>query len=282
MIDSLDEEQYLTREVYAMYGLTSYYVQSVERGIGIIVTLASLKDRKIIQSQVTYEYVKIFEKTYGQIISLLQESDIALNPVFEKDLEKSLTLRNKLAHDFWWDNALRITNEEGKKAIIAELQIIKDFFEDFDNRLEEIVAIEQHKHGITEETINELLENHIRTNTIEQLPRVLEKIEKVVSIQKYHNNGNKTDYLPIFTFNDGSKWTLGDNGFIPAPVEVNNAELEEIRTLKVKFPFEINTHAKIETNWNYHMTINSGFILFVQSILLTDEVNFKWEIKKNA
>ena len=128
MYDSLNEEEYLKREVFARYGIAMYHAQCLERSIGMLLGLNNFNDRKISKYQVDHEINSIFSFTFGKLISQLKMKDIVLDQEMKDELEKALIERNRLAHDYWWENAVTINQTESKKKLIEELSSIYTYF----------------------------------------------------------------------------------------------------------------------------------------------------------
>lgn len=68
-------------------------------------------------------------------------------------LNKSLQKRNWLAHDFFYDYAVHITDEDGRKEMIDELQSLILLFQIADKAVEKLSSKVWAEFGITDEWV---------------------------------------------------------------------------------------------------------------------------------
>jgi hypothetical protein len=133
--DTLDPESYRNREVYAFYGLTMYYIQSLERTLAMLsATVYNPNADHITKSQFDSILEGNFKRTLGQLISNIKKS-VDLSDDFEKKLSDALEKRNFIAHHYFWARAMKFGNIRGQEEMIAELSQLSVYFQNVDNEL---------------------------------------------------------------------------------------------------------------------------------------------------
>ena len=152
-MNDLDSESYQIREVYALFGLAMYFVQCLERTIGIsMVTVYGPGTQKITREQFDISLESYFKKTLGNLIHEFRKSSTIADD-FESTLKEALTKRNWLAHNYFWERAEKFKTENGREDMKEELQKIANYFEEIDHNFTLIIIDWGEKHGITEEMI---------------------------------------------------------------------------------------------------------------------------------
>ena len=150
-----EPENYDEKEVYAFFGLASYYAQVVEKGIMCLLSFACFM--KIHgKSDLKEKYEEAFDWsnkfTYGQMLKTL-ESYVSLNNNEKAILENVRNKRNYLIHHYWLDNIIKMKSETGRKKIIDEMIELIEYFKKADNLAGEILQPLMAKYNITDETL---------------------------------------------------------------------------------------------------------------------------------
>jgi hypothetical protein len=158
MPEPLNEEQYLSREAFARYGLALYHAQCLEKTLAIILTIAPDKDLSMTPAQIDYEMDETFNKTFGDIIKELKTMFKNLEDKLVNRLEAALLLRNRLAHDYWWENAVAIMRLDGKKAIILEMDKTTMEFMELDAIFMDLLMEQRRMLHITDEMVEQMAE----------------------------------------------------------------------------------------------------------------------------
>ena len=151
MLEDIDPGSWLSREVFARFGLAIYSSQVLEHGIVNLVVWSGLRDG----SYRAYEETEtangeLFRQTLGSVkkILLSRRPDIGH---LDDLLLRAVRLRNFLAHEYFRQRAAAFLTEDGKNQMIEELKKATGFFEDVDARLEpltmqiiEIIGVDKH------------------------------------------------------------------------------------------------------------------------------------------
>jgi len=95
-------------------------------------------------------------RTFGQLAKRLQDKGTPAELLHED--RKAVEKRNWLANDYFWDRAVDFTMDEGRAAMIDELQIVNERFEALDQRLEALARNWRTPRGMTDEVVAETME----------------------------------------------------------------------------------------------------------------------------
>jgi len=154
LMTELDEESAQIREVYAHFGLAMYLLQCVERGIAIVLTTEYGPGiRKITRSQYDELLQSLFKQTLGTLIARLRRVTTLPND-FEARLRDVLETRNWLTHHYFWERAGKFMTQQGREAMLQELEEIRRRLEEIDAYFDGIAGAWAERHGITKETID--------------------------------------------------------------------------------------------------------------------------------
>ncbi len=165
--DVLAEE---VKEVYARFGLAFYHAQVLEHSIVNALLILDLipTRRHNVSSQDEWESIveafmgHHFEATMGRMIQNLR-SVTEVPSDLEVRLRDALRRRNWLAHDFFRERAVELTTSAGRDQMISEVDECRACFEASDERLEEIVTPVRNKVGITDQLLEQKLQEMIGT-----------------------------------------------------------------------------------------------------------------------
>jgi hypothetical protein len=154
-----DEDEELTREVYARFGLAMYMSQVLEHGIvNALLVLQFFATRtqysKIETWQSAFDkfYDDQFAKTFGNLLRALSSLK-ALPPLIIQKLEKSKTTRDFLAHSFFRQNDFKFLTQDGRLEMIDFCENAVEEFKAVDNDLESFCAPIRQQFGITDDWI---------------------------------------------------------------------------------------------------------------------------------
>src|SRR5262245_53026084 len=136
MLEDIDPGAWLSREVYARFGLAIYSSQVLEHGIVNLVVWSGLRDGSYRAYEETETAnAELFRQTLGSVkkILLSRRPDIGH---LDELLLRAVRLRNFLAHEYFRQRAAAFLTEDGKNQMIEELKKATVFFEGVDARLE--------------------------------------------------------------------------------------------------------------------------------------------------
>jgi hypothetical protein len=156
MIEEIEDEDYIAREIYAKYGLAIYYVQCLETQVVNLMVATKLKDRdRITCDEIDSFFEGNYKKTFGQLLNSLKKEinnseEFSIN--FE-EAKKVLALRNFLVHHYFRERVTSFINEDGQKKMLSELDDFCNQFEKIDGEFTSITSSLRHKYGITDEMV---------------------------------------------------------------------------------------------------------------------------------
>ena len=124
------------KEVYAFFGLASYNVQCLEKGLVNFAMGYRLIDNSAINEEEWLEiYNGLNSQTFGGLLNQVKKR-VELPEAVLSRLDLSLKKRNWLAHDFFYDHAVDLCQEKGRIKMIKELQELIKLFQITDRMTE--------------------------------------------------------------------------------------------------------------------------------------------------
>ncbi len=147
-----------TKEVYAFFGLCSYYAQVIERGlINLAVVLHTKGYTKITREEIEEAFQEKGRNTLGRLINDIRKQ-INIETGVEEKLITVLEKRNYLIHEFFFYHDIDFMNEEGRIKMINELSDLTRLFQETDKEMDKITHPLWMKIGLTREMIEKSLE----------------------------------------------------------------------------------------------------------------------------
>ena len=135
MLEDIDPESWLTREVYAHYGLALYMAQVLEHGIVNLATWTGVREgtiRSFEESEA--DSADLFKLTMGKVKQVLvsRQPDVA---DLDELLMCAVRLRNFLAHRYFRERSAAFMTEDGRNQMIEELKKAAAYFREVDDKL---------------------------------------------------------------------------------------------------------------------------------------------------
>ncbi len=121
-VEEIDPEIWLTREVYANYGLAMYMAQVLENGLVNVAIWTGIRDRVYsTHEDAEADMLALFRQTMGaQRVALLNRRPDLVH--MEDLLTRAVKLRNFLAHSYFGVRAAAFATEDGQHRMIEELK----------------------------------------------------------------------------------------------------------------------------------------------------------------
>lgn len=135
MLEDISPENWLTREVYAHFGLALYAAQVLEHGIINLVLYTGVHDGSYrTWEQAEAADAELVKRTMGKLRRALvdQRPDVAH---LEELLARAVDLRNFLAHRYFRERSAAFMTEDGRNQMIEELDKAAAFFREVDAEL---------------------------------------------------------------------------------------------------------------------------------------------------
>ena len=119
---TLDHKSGHIREVYAWFGLAMFTAQCLERELALILATKYGPDpTRISEREFDAILEDLFSKTLGHLVGEIGKV-AALSEEEKEQLQTTLSKRNWLAHNYFWDRAVDVLSESGRVSMIEELQ----------------------------------------------------------------------------------------------------------------------------------------------------------------
>ena len=146
------------KEVYAFYGLASYTAQVAERGLMQLALLLRLRRKQgVTKATFDRESDAISRRTFGQILKELSE-DKVLEDDLRALLGRTLKVRNRLTHHFFWDHAEEFFSQKGRLQMIRELQDTTETFSAVETRVLLVVDSIGRELGVNRQVVDQMFE----------------------------------------------------------------------------------------------------------------------------
>lgn len=162
VVEEMDPESWLTREVYANFGLAMYMAQVLESGLVNVAIWTGVRDRAYnTYGELEADMLALFRQTMGaqRVALMARRPDLAH---MEDLLTRALRARNFLAHNYFRVRAAAFATEDGQHRMIEELNHAREFFGEVNEQLQalatEILRVtgnEQHMDDAMERVLKE-------------------------------------------------------------------------------------------------------------------------------
>ncbi|MEN7429287.1 hypothetical protein VA599_00930 [Chromobacterium sp. TRC.1.1.SA] len=162
------------RDVYAHFGLAMHLAQCLEQSIFIHLMFFDFFPRNIKFFKSQDHWAQEFDKyesqelgkSMGRLIQKMKDAGQPTNAI--KDLlPTALKQRNRLAHTYFSEHAIKFMSEEGRDEMISELESIQSQLSSAMKMIDSITLPLAHHYGLTEEMLqkmmSEMLQAHERT-----------------------------------------------------------------------------------------------------------------------
>jgi len=143
----------MVRETYAHFGLAIFRAQGLEHAIVNAMVVARMPDRaRITRNDIDAFMDRHFKQTLGQLMRALNKFVTVPSDVTDV-LDRALTRRNWLAHDYFRERAAEFMTNSGCLQMISELQAAQQLFADASGALDDLVRPIREQFGITDAAI---------------------------------------------------------------------------------------------------------------------------------
>jgi hypothetical protein len=128
----------LSREVYARLGLAMYQSQVVEDGFVNLVMIVGVRDGSFrFYEEAKAAEAKLVRQTMGAVKKVLMSRMPEMEHLDDL-LERAVSLRNFLAHQYFRQRAGAFKTETGQLQMVEELEKAIEFFVEVDRRLTDL------------------------------------------------------------------------------------------------------------------------------------------------
>jgi hypothetical protein len=120
--EDLDDEAWMSREVYALFGLAMYRCQVLETGLVNHLIALRLRDGPVMYRGQVEGVEAIFHgRTMGTNVTEICRR-LSVSEALATELQEAVKTRNWLAHWYFWERANAFVTQEGKQEMMAELR----------------------------------------------------------------------------------------------------------------------------------------------------------------
>lgn len=140
------------REVFARYGLAMHNAQCLEKQLALMLTLSTPTFFTQNPKERDFLFDKALSEPFGKIWNKLR-TVVPFDKNLIDQISKARTIRNHLAHNYFWEHAADLLSEEGQEKMIFELTATAERFKNLDDRLTKIIDAYSQQIGITEKMI---------------------------------------------------------------------------------------------------------------------------------
>jgi hypothetical protein len=152
------------RDVYAHFGLTIYLAQCLEQSIFQHLLFFEHFPKAAAEFKSKDAWISAFDDfearelghTMGKLIRRIKEVGQP-SEVIHALLSDALKQRNWLVHKYFSDRAVSFTQESGRDAMIAELEVIQTLFRDTAREIDALTTPAAKKYGLTEEAMAKVI-----------------------------------------------------------------------------------------------------------------------------
>jgi hypothetical protein len=266
----LDEEA-LTKEVYACFGLAYYMTECVHRGLVQSIALLPLNKLSATHPRIEERFGTYEKLTFGPLVTLAKE---VLPSALHETLDWALARRNFLAHGFWFERIHQMYSRESKHGLIEELEATAELLRTLNHAIDDLVLAHQRSLGMTDEAWDAVMKESSEAPPDpvprRKLPKLGERIEFlrawVVTI------GPSVNLILEDTL--GERWQLCDAGLGWSFLEPSEGTWTEL--LKLKLPGGIVARPRDARPWDYTLLVSTGTKITVEPGGAT--AGFRWGV----
>ncbi|EHZ2656940.1 hypothetical protein K5N43_004395 [Vibrio vulnificus] len=150
------------KEVFAFFGLASFNAQCAEKALVNFAMGYKVVDNSALSQE---EWLEIYDglnsHTFGRLLGQVKQK-VDLPHELVTHLELTLKKRNWLAHDFFYDYAMHMSDTEGRTKIINDLQELVCIFQIADHAVEKLSLKVWETMGITEDWLQNEIEIQLK------------------------------------------------------------------------------------------------------------------------
>ncbi|EKY4197772.1 hypothetical protein QNE44_004860 [Vibrio harveyi] len=146
------------KEVFAFYGLASFNAQCAEKAlVNFVMGYKLVDDSALTEEQWLELYERLNSNTFGRLLGHIKKR-VELPDALVTHLDSALQKRNWLAHDFFYDYAVHMTEQAGRIQMINELQSLITMFQIADRAIEKLSSVVWREFGIDDAWVEKEME----------------------------------------------------------------------------------------------------------------------------
>ena len=160
----MDKYEQQCKDVYAHYGLAMFCAQCLEQAIILQIMFLDYMPNAVVSIKTKEKWIHDFDefmedtssKPMGKLLGKLQKFGIPCDELGQ-DLKVALKKRNWLAHGYFPDRTMKFMNEDGRLAMILELEAAHAYFREVEDKVNRITDEVSVKYGLTDEVREKIM-----------------------------------------------------------------------------------------------------------------------------
>lgn len=141
------------KEVFAHYGAAMFQCQSLERRLALMLAMIeSPGPEHSTREEFSALLDGLFGKTFGALVAHFRKTGL-IPEACEPRLSEALTLRNHIAHNYFWENAVRFLDVLERDKMILELNGHAESMRQLEQELAGFSKQRREQHGVTDEAV---------------------------------------------------------------------------------------------------------------------------------
>lgn len=271
MFDVTDDEA-LTREVYARFGLAYYMTECVHRGLVQVVALLGIDRLGVTRPRIEERMKVAGSMTFGE---LAPQAKALVPAALHGSLDWALAKRNFLAHGFWYERIHMMSSADGQEQLVDELTDTTERLQELSRILDDITFEHLRAHGFTQEMF-EAAFAHAKLNPVEPFPqRRVPKTEERIEIMKaWSVRADDGGAVLVLEDATGDRWQLCDVGL--GWCYLDEADGGWTPFAKLGLPAHVVARPKNAKSWDYKLHVSSGSLIAVRRM---DSGRIEWRIE---
>jgi hypothetical protein len=271
-VSAHDDEEALTKEVYACFGLAYYMTECVHRGLVQSIALLPLDKLSATHPRIEERFGAYEKLTFGQLMPHAKE---VLPSALHESLDWALARRNFLAHGFWYERIHQMSSVDGKQHLVEELEETATSLRSLNRAIDDLVLAHQRHLGMTQDAWEAALQES-KVAPPEPVPR--RKIPKL---------GERIEFLKAWVVKigpsanllledaHGERWQLCDAGLGWSFLDRSEGTWTELT--KLRLPGSIVARPRDAKPWDYTLQASTGMKITVEPGGL--EGGFRWGVR---
>lgn len=261
------------KNLFALFGAAYYHSECLHRGLCNLYAFGSFESKlHMTNPRIEEKLARAFKLTLGQLI---QEVQSLVPPKFHRRLQQALEQRNFLAHHFWFERIHLVYTAAGIVTLTEELNQALELFSHLNAEVHIILEPILKKIGITDEAIQESLEEVVAGEDDSLMSqRALKKQEMIINIWNVPTPVGGIALL--FETDDHELWQLCDVGLGWTFYNEPQPDWKINDKLQPHLPASINPRPKGSAAWTYEFQLNNA-VLWIKPGHLPQ--TFSWGIR---
>jgi len=265
----------LIKQSFTQFGVTYFKSEVLHRSLCISWALLSFESADAItRPRFEEKLAMAYSFTFGKVISKVQ--GLFLEEIQEK-LNVALTMRNFLAHHFWYERNYLMFNEEGLQRIIHELREMEIYFDSLDAKITRVIENYLRSLGITESIISSVTQRMFNGEPDRPLMRKRPLKKRELIIKAWDVEVGDGEVTQVFETQDGTLLQFSDVGLGWSVYEEVGDDWSVNDKIQKHLPARVVIRPGVDKAWHYEMLLSKQAKLWVRPGAKHN--SYKWGIR---